>query len=1022
MPILNFNLQHVATQITQVVTLYDPSPAFQFSKDVNGNYIVLNGDSVTRSDGRAQPAVASSGFLASFNQLGPIAGVYPLPPNSFAVNLPSLVYGNSVSTNDDGTYSVIQINSNVANVEPGFSRIRIDYTDNINANHTEYFDCPFYEFWDITGRELNQIISYAQGGINLLQREIDDIRLEVQYAMSRAFWRGTSVSGQVQWQPATQGLLTGALNSGELQHDIPSEMLGKSCSIVADGVCPENFLNYNIPGLVNNGNFVTGGYDSDGVGGFKGSYCLGENTDGTLTFWMYDTNWNDTNVFGEAWSFVFSDGRIDQSTASSSTGAAIAFTGYSFGSGNLEQAVYSTPGNANTVTPNGGNQYFFADTTVHDSTGPQGSSNLMGAAQIFFTYGQGNMVDNVFIGNFPCYRMRLRPVAPAGTVINLLNINHFTQSGIGSLKGYYDAHAGGTLQLTLRGSTPQNPTIGTVSPSNLCAGNSVTLTGTNFSSNFGIYINNLGTPVNNVAYQSSTQCSFVVPSGVPAGAGTLIMSNGSYQTSAAVTISPSPQISTVYDTSSSQYDQGVPTEHITISGTNFGATQGTGTLAIGPTIITPISWSDNQITAIIPAITVGTYQLQIHQGCAIASRQFVIPNRPAVSGPPQLFINPGSLTLHNSQVQQFFAYVLMAGNQPLDVTNSSIWKVNGVQGGDVTDGTITAQGYYQAPTTIIGTPTSTITATVTFEDSGNPLDPYNGTVITGTSVVALQSAQSRLSPYATVSVTSQVNIFLGDGRAGYIPVGQSVNAYPGQYVYAQFNESIDPQTQTPIASNTDIQQLNFQTISALDPNVANVIYNLSGMTVDPSSHTIKTKRTIVLGIIDPSDGNWHSLWDIGIPPIQPADNDMLVSPMKSLSYYAETLPAFTAGHEFSGSVVDYIDDLAGAHQKQLTSLRKRSNTLVVGNCFFNEKLSEFEILDNLTIFMPDEQNRYKAKIVFSPQKLNISQGQFMLVDSENLLRVSKIGEKLDANSIVIGVVLDRFYTQWPILPQYLVSM
>jgi hypothetical protein len=40
---------------------------------------------------------------------------------------------------------------------------------------------------------------------------------------------------------------------------------------------------------------------------------------------------------------------------------------------------------------------------------------------------------------------------------------------------------------------------------------------------------------------------------------------------------------------------------VTITGTNFGATQGSSTIKFGSTVATPTSWSDTQIVVLVPS-------------------------------------------------------------------------------------------------------------------------------------------------------------------------------------------------------------------------------------------------------------------------------------------------------------------------------------------------------------------------------------------------------------------------------------
>ena len=128
----------------------------------------------------------------------------------------------------------------------------------------------------------------------------------------------------------------------------------------------------------------------------------------------------------------------------------------------------------------------------------------------------------------------------------------------------------------------------------------------------------------------------------------------------------------------------------------------------------------------------------------------------------------------------------------------------------------------------------------------------------------------------------------------------------------------------PLASNTDIQQVIMLSKTAISADIGNTIYNSIPIGVDPVTGNVKTLRTIVLGIIDPTDGKWHSMWDIGALPVPAADDDTGHSLPRSFEaksiQYGEHLPAFKTDNPFQGSIVDYIDDLNGAHVKLINNL------------------------------------------------------------------------------------------------------
>lgn len=119
-----------------------------------------------------------------------------------------------------------------------------------------------------------------------------------------------------------------------------------------------------------------------------------------------------------------------------------------------------------------------------------------------------------------------------------------------------------------------------------------------------------------------------------------------------------------------------------------------------------------------------------------------------------------------------------------------------------------------------------------------------------------------LSPQ--IIIQEQIDIYLGDSRFGYITEGSGINIYPNQYLYVQFQERLVPPAYLPDPTYLPIQSLTLKAKNALDWDIGNVMYNQSDMNV-LSDGSILTKRTVVLGIMDPSDGKFHSMWDIHMP-------------------------------------------------------------------------------------------------------------------------------------------------------------
>jgi len=115
-------------------------------------------------------------------------------------------------------------------------------------------------------------------------------------------------------------------------------------------------------------------------------------------------------------------------------------------------------------------------------------------------------------------------------------------------------------------------------------------------------------------------------------------------TPAEITISATPPVTTEPNISSISPSSGDNTSshNVTISGTNFGATQGTGWVHIGTKSATVTSWSDTSITVIIPAEPDFTQnslrQIKVHrddgQEATHSGFTYVVGGSPAPVPPP----------------------------------------------------------------------------------------------------------------------------------------------------------------------------------------------------------------------------------------------------------------------------------------------------------------------------------------------------------------------------------------------------
>ena len=153
--------------------------------------------------------------------------------------------------------------------------------------------------------------------------------------------------------------------------------------------------------------------------------------------------------------------------------------------------------------------------------------------------------------------------------------------------------------------TIAGPTITTVAPLAGAVGTPITLTGSSFGATQGAStVTFNGTPATPTSWSAT---SIAVP--VPAGAttGNIVVTAGG-QASNGVNFTVAPRLTTLAPLSGAT---GTP---VTLTGANFGATQGTSTVTFNGTAATPTSWSATSIVVPVPSgattgnvvVTVGT--------------------------------------------------------------------------------------------------------------------------------------------------------------------------------------------------------------------------------------------------------------------------------------------------------------------------------------------------------------------------------------------------------------------------------
>src|SRR5580700_2697833 len=141
------------------------------------------------------------------------------------------------------------------------------------------------------------------------------------------------------------------------------------------------------------------------------------------------------------------------------------------------------------------------------------------------------------------------------------------------------------------------PSITSVSPASGPVGSSVTITGTNFGNTQGTSAVSFNGTTATPSSWSATSIVAPVPSGTTSGNVTVTV-GGQVSNGVAFTVTiPPPSITSVSPAS------GPVGTLVTLSGANFGVTQGSSTVSFNGTAATPSSWSATSIVAPVPTGT-----------------------------------------------------------------------------------------------------------------------------------------------------------------------------------------------------------------------------------------------------------------------------------------------------------------------------------------------------------------------------------------------------------------------------------
>jgi len=355
------------------------------------------------------------------------------------------------------------------------------------------------------------------------------------------------------------------------------------------------------------------------------------------------------------------------------------------------------------------------------------------------------------------------------------------------------------------------PSISGLSQNSGIAGNAITISGSNFGASqaaeSGAVIFNGAAAA--VSTWSDTSIVALVPGTGSPGAGTISVTAGGVQSNSFV-FTIDPTISVISPSSAREC------QVVTISGSNFGATQGTGTVQIADENATVTSWSSTSISATVPTLFQGTFPLTVTAG-SVSSSYVVFTdtgncqaastaNPPTPGMPPFASVSsagPDKIDLGNLNVHYDIPVFSKPGREtPFNYTlkyDSSVWAVvGGSQGASWQP--VTNWGWGGQSSVIFGNITYAVAVQDTCSADGLPYTTYSGW--------SYQDSFGVTHPFSMWSISNDTNCNTNtqfatvmDGTGYSMTVTAVPNTNPQQFT-ATVSSKSGQQFSPPVSSAT----------------------------------------------------------------------------------------------------------------------------------------------------------------------------------------------------------------------------
>jgi RHS repeat-associated protein len=266
------------------------------------------------------------------------------------------------------------------------------------------------------------------------------------------------------------------------------------------------------------------------------------------------------------------------------------------------------------------------------------------------------------------------------------------------------------------------PTITSLTPNSGAVGASVTIAGSNFGTSQDTVTFNGTTAA--VTTWSSSSIAVTVPSGATSG-NVVVTVSGQASNGVNFTVVPTPQITSLSPNSSAV------SAEIAIAGSNFGATQGSGSVTFNGTSATPTSWSASTISVPVPSGATSGNVVVNASGVASNSVSFTVVPTPNISG---LSVTSG----------------VVGTSVTITGTNFGSTQGSGTVSFNGTDATPTS---WSASSIAVPVPAAATTGNVVVSASGVPSNGINFTVVEGLAITAVSPTSGVVGEQVTITGT-----------------------------------------------------------------------------------------------------------------------------------------------------------------------------------------------------------------------------------------------------------------------------